>query len=68
MDKRTEDLFNIFNSKTEDEQKKLAMDMLSRMDSDQSRTIKNIINDESKIKEILSSPQAQQLIQKLKGK
>ena len=68
MDKRTEDLFNIFNSKSEDEQKKLAMDMLSRMDSDQSRTIKNIINDESKIKEILSSPQAQQLIQKLKGK
>lgn len=68
MDKRTEDLFNIFNSKTEDEQKKLAMDMLSRMDSDQSRTIKNIINDESKIKEILSSPQAQQVIQKLKGK
>ena len=68
MDKRTEDLFNIFNSKTEDDQKKLAMDMLSRMDSDQSRTIKNIINDESKIKEILSSPQAQQLIQKLKGK
>ena len=68
MDKRTEDLFNIFNSKTEDEPKKLAMDMLSRMDSDQSRTIKNIINDESKIKEILSSPQAQQLIQKLKGK
>ena len=68
MDKRTEDLFNIFNSKTEDEQKKLAMDMLSRMDSDQSRTIKNIINDESKIKKILSSPQAQQLIQKLKGK
>ena len=68
MDKRTEDLFNIFNSKTEDEQKKLAMDMLSRMDSDQSRTIKNIINDESKIKEILSSPQAQQLIQKMKGK
>lgn len=68
MDKRTQDLFNIFNSKSEDEQKKLAMDMLSRMDSDQSRTIKNIINDESKIKEILSSPQAQQLIQKLKGK
>ena len=68
MDKRTQDLFNIFNSKTEDEHKKLAMDMLSRMDSDQSRTIKNIINDESKIKEILSSPQAQQLIQKLKGK
>ena len=68
MDKRTQDFFNILNSKTEDEQKKLAMDMLSRMDSDQSRTIKNIINDESKIKEILSSPQAQQLIQKLKGK
>ena len=68
MDKRTEDLFNIFNSKTEDEQKKLAMDMLSRMDSSQSQAVKNIIGDEEKIKEILSSPQAQQLIQKLKGK
>ena len=68
MDKRTQDFFNIRNSKTEDEQKKLAMDMLSRMDSSQSQAVKNIIGDEEKIKEILSSPQAQQLIQKLKGK
>ena len=68
MDKRTQDFFNILNSKTEDEQKKLAMDMLSRMDSNQSQAVKNIIGDEEKIKEILSSPQAQQLIQKLKGK
>ena len=68
MDKRTQDLFNILNSKTEDEQKKLAMDMLSRMDSNQSQAVKNIIGDEEKIKQILSSPQAQQLIQKLKGK
>ena len=67
MDKRTQDLFNILNSKTEDEQKKLAMDMLSRMDSSQSQAVKNIIGDEEKIKQILSSPQAQQLIQKLKG-
>ena len=68
MDKRTQDFFNILNSKTEDEQKKLAMDMLSRMDSSQSQAVKNIIGDEEKIKEILSSPQAQQVIQKLKGK
>ena len=68
MDKRTQDFFNILNSKTEDEQKKLAMDMLSRMDSSQSQAVKNIISDEEKIKQILSSPQAQQLIQKLKGK
>ena len=68
MDKRTQDLFNILNSKTEDEQKKLAMDMLSRMDSSQSQAVKNIIGDEEKIKQMLSSPQAQQLIQKLKGK
>ena len=68
MDKRTQDLFNILNSKTEDEQKKLAMDMLSRMDSSQSQAVKNIIGDEEKIKQILSSPQAQQLIQILKGK
>lgn len=68
MDKRTQDLFNILNSKSEEEQKKLAMDMLSRMDSSQSQAVKNIIGDEEKIKEILSSPQAQQLIQKLKGK
>ena len=68
MDKRTQDLFNILNSKSEEEQKKLAMDMLSRMDSSQSQAVKNIIGDEGKIKEILSSPQAQQLIQKLKGK
>ena len=68
MDKRTQDFFNILNSKTEDEQKKLAMDMLSRMDSSQSQAVKQIIGDEEKIKQILSSPQAQQLIQKLKGK
>lgn len=68
MDKRTQDFFNILNSKTEDEQKKLAMDMLSRMDSSQSQAVKKIIGDEEKIKQILSSPQAQQLIQKLKGK
>ena len=68
MDKRTQDFFNILNSKTEDEQKKLAMDMLSRMDSSQSQAVKNIIGDEEKIKQILSSPQAQQLIQKLTGK
>ena len=68
MDKRTQDFFNILNSKTEDEQKKLAMDMLSRMDSSQSQAVKNIIGDEEKIKQILSSPQAQQLTQKLKGK
>lgn len=61
------DFLNGFISKSEDEQKKAAMDILSGMDSKQSAQIKSILSDEEKVKKILSSPQAQQLMSRLKG-
>ena len=63
----TPDFLNSLMSKSEDEQKKTAMNLLNNMDSVQSRQIKSILGDEEKLKQILSSPQAQQLIKKLKG-
>lgn len=63
----TPDFLHSFSSKNETEQKKAALKMLSGMDSKQSEQIKNILKDEEKIREILSSPQAQELIKKLKG-
>lgn len=63
----TPDFLNSLMSKSEDEQKKAAMNLLNNMDSVQSRQIKSILGDEEKLKQLLSSTQAQQLIKKLKG-
>lgn len=63
----TPDFLNSLMSKSEDEQKKTAMNILNNMDSKQSQQIKSVLGDEEKLKQILSSPQAQQLIKKLKG-
>lgn len=63
----TPDFFNSLMSKSEDEQKKTAMNILNNMDSKQSQQIKSVLGDEEKLKQILSSPQAQQLMKKLKG-
>ena len=63
----TPDFLNSLMSKSEDEQKKTAMNILNNMDSKQSQQIKNVLGDEEKLKQILSSPQAQQLMKKLKG-
>ena len=65
--KPTPDFLNSLMSKSEDEQKKTAMNILNNMDSKQSQQIKSVLGDEEKLKQILSSPQAQQLIKKLKG-
>ncbi len=67
MDKNPDKLFKLFSAKTPDEQKKMAMNMLSSMDSKQSDKIKEIMNDQQKIQSILSSPEAQQILNKLKG-
>lgn len=61
------EFLNSFISKSDGERKKAAMDMLSGMDSKQSAQIKNILSDKEKVRELLSSPQAQQLMKKLKG-
>ncbi len=61
------DFLNGFISKSEEEQKKAAVNILSQMDSKQSAQIKSILSDEEKVKKILSTPQAQQLMNKLKG-
>lgn len=63
----TPDFLNSLMSKSEDEQKKTAMNILNNMDSKQCQQIKSVLGDEEKLKQILSSPQAQQLMKKLKG-
>ncbi len=67
MDKNADKIAKILNAKTTDEQKRLAMNMLSGMDSKQSAMLKEALSDQKKIQELLNSPQAQQIIQKLKG-
>lgn len=68
MDKNTDKLIELFGSKSPDEQKKMAINMLSSMKTDQSEKVKEIMSDKEKLQTILSSPQAQQIINKLKGK
>ncbi|MBQ8227588.1 MAG: hypothetical protein IJZ88_01100 [Clostridia bacterium] len=68
MDKNTDKIIDILGAKSPDDQKKIAMNMLGSMNPDQSNKIKEIMADKEKIQSILSSPQAQQLINKLKGK
>ncbi|MCQ2470464.1 MAG: hypothetical protein MJ147_00325 [Clostridia bacterium] len=63
----TPDFLKDLMAKNENEQKKAAMNLLSNMDSKQSEQIKSILSDQNKVKQILSSPQAQQLMKKLKG-
>ncbi len=63
----TPDFLKDLMAKNENEQKKAAMNILSNMDSKQSEQIKSILSDQNKVKQILSSPQAQQLMKKLKG-
>ncbi len=67
MDKNAENIAKILNAKSSDEQRKLAMNMLSNMDSAQSAKLKEALSDKQKINELLSSPQAQQILKKLKG-
>lgn len=61
------DFLKNFASKSENEQKKTAMNMLSGMSPDKAAQIKNILGNEEKLRQVLSSPQAQQLMEKLKG-
>lgn len=68
MDKNTDKIIDILGAKSPDDQKKIAMNMLGSMNPDQSNKIKEIMADKEKIQSILSSPQVQQLINKLKGK
>ncbi len=61
------DFIKNFASKSEAEQKKEAMNILNNMDSKQSAQIKNILSDKEKLNSILSSPEAQRILSKLKG-
>lgn len=67
MDKNTDKIAKLISAKTPDEQKQIAMNMLSSMNSEQSAKVKEILNDKQKIQALLSSPEAQQIIKKLKG-
>lgn len=62
------DIFNILGSDDSQKQKQTAMQMLSGLDENQSKKIKEIMSDQKKISDILSSPEAQQILNKLKGK
>lgn len=62
------DIFNILGSDDLQKQKQTAMQMLSGLDENQSKKIKEIMSDQKKISDILSSPEAQQILNKLKGK
>lgn len=62
------DIFNILGLDDPQKQKQTAMQMLSGLDENQSKKIKEIMSDQKKISDILSSPEAQQILNKLKGK
>lgn len=68
MNNTPEKLIEILRTKTPSQQQKIATEMLSEMDKTQSSKIKEILNDKEKIQSLLSSPEAIQLINKLKGK
>lgn len=68
MDKNADKLIEALGSKSTDEQKKIAFDMLNSMNPDQNKRVKEILDDKEKLQSVLSSPQAQQLINKLKGR
>lgn len=68
MDKNADKIIEALSAKSANEKKKMAIDMLSSMNSEQSEKIKEIMSDKEKLQSILSSPQAQQLLNKLKGK
>ncbi len=68
MDKKADKLIEALSAKSPDEQKKIALNLLGSMNSDQSGKVKEIMADKEKLQSILSSPQAQQLLNKLKGK
>lgn len=68
MQKIPKDIFNILGSDDPQKQKQTAMQMLSGLDENQSKKIKEIMSDQKKISDILSSPEAQQILNKLKGK
>ncbi len=68
MNNNPDKLIEILKNKSADQQQKIATDLLSEMDTSQSSKIKEILNDKEKIQSILSSPEAIQLINKLKGK
>lgn len=63
----SEDILNLFRAKNSEEQQKTAMKMMSRLDEKQSAQVKNIMQDEQKLRSILQSPEAQQLMDRLKG-
>lgn len=68
MNNTPEKLIEILRTKTPSQQQKIATEILDEMDNSQSSKIKEILNDKEKIQSLLSSPEAIQLINKLKGK
>ena len=63
----SEDIINLFRAKNSEEQQKTAMKMMSQLDEKQSAQVKNIMQDEQKLRSILQSPEAQILMDRLKG-
>lgn len=64
---QSSDFLSYLASRNENEQKKAAANLLSGIAPEQAAKIKNILSDEEKIKQLLSTEQAKQLMNKLKG-
>ncbi len=62
-----DNILKILGSKSRQQQQDAAMKMLSELDENQSRQVKSIMQDEEKLRSILQSPEAQQIMNKLKG-
>ena len=62
-----DNILKILSSKSRQQQQDAAMKMLSELDENQSRQVKSIMQDEEKLRSILQSPEAQQIMNKLKG-
>ena len=60
-------LFSIFSSKNASENKSNADKIISGLDSSKKAELNSILNDRQKINEILSSPAAKKIIDKLNG-
>ena len=67
MEKSFENILDAFSGKPEEEKKKAAEKIMDNLGKDESDKIRSILSDSEKVREILSSQQAQNIIRKLRG-
>lgn len=67
MDKSMFDMLTNLKTKSSEEKKQAAQNMMNGLGKEDSEKIKNILGDEEKLKKLLSSKEAQQILRKLQG-